>query len=131
MSVHFVTAILSICFNALLRVSCCHWGCPSLKGRPHCKALFCPSSLRSMSTGDFQDALSALFGKDAPKLSPSVIARLTADWQAEYERWQRRDLSARRYVYVCAVEDHSECMLVLIGATISPRKRSQTQNFID
>jgi len=29
-----------------------------------------------------------------------VISRLTAEWQGEYERWQKRDLSARRYVYV-------------------------------
>ena len=56
--------------------------------------------LRGISTGDFQEALAALLGKDAPNLSPSVIARLTAAWQAEYEAWQRRDLSARRYVYV-------------------------------
>lgn len=86
--------------------------------------------LRGISTGDFQDALSALLGKDAPNLSPSVIARLTADWQAEYERWQRRDLSVRRYVYLWAdgvylqarMEDHSECMLVLIGATPEGKK---------
>ncbi|MBY9045617.1 transposase, partial [Pseudomonas fluorescens] len=81
--------------------------------------------LRGISTGDFQDALSALLGKDAPNLSPSVITALKADWQDEYERWQRRDLSARRYVYVWAdgvylqarMEDHGECILVLIGAT--------------
>ena len=59
-----------------------------------------------------------------------MIARLTAEWQAEYEHWQRRDLSARRYVYVWAdgvylqarMEDHAECMLVLIGATPEGRK---------
>jgi len=81
--------------------------------------------LRGVSTGDFQEALAALLGKDAPNLSPSVITRLTAEWQAEYERWQARDLSARRYVYVWAdgvylqarMEEHAECMLVLIGAT--------------
>ena len=86
--------------------------------------------LRGISTGDFQDALSTLLGKDAPNLSPSVIAGLKADWQAEYDRWQRRDLSARRYVYVWAdgvylqarMEDHSECILVLIGATPEGRK---------
>jgi hypothetical protein len=32
--------------------------------------------LRGISTGDFQEALSALLGKDAPNLSPPVIARL-------------------------------------------------------
>src|SRR6266404_7644164 len=56
--------------------------------------------LRGISTGDFQEALTALLGKDAPNLSPAVISRLTAEWQGEYERWQKRDLSARRYVYV-------------------------------
>jgi putative transposase len=33
--------------------------------------------LRGVSTGDFQEALAALLGKDAPNLSPAVIARLT------------------------------------------------------
>ncbi len=86
--------------------------------------------LRGVPTGDFQEALAALLGRDAPNLSPSVIARLTAEWQAEYVRWQTRDLSARRYVYVWAdgvylqarMEDHAECMLVLIGATPEGRK---------
>ena len=58
--------------------------------------------LRGVSTGDFQEALAALLGKDAPNLSPAVIARLTAEWQADYDAWRRRDLSARRYVYVWA-----------------------------
>ena len=38
--------------------------------------------LRGVSTGDFQEALAALLGKDAPNLSPAVITRLTAEWQA-------------------------------------------------
>ena len=58
--------------------------------------------LRGLSTGDFQEVLAALLGKDAPNLSPSAITRLTGEWQAEYERWQARDLSARHYVYVWA-----------------------------
>ncbi len=86
--------------------------------------------LRGISTGDFQEALAALLGENAPNLSPAVISRLTAEWQGEYERWQKRDLSARRYVYVWAdgvflqarMEDHGECMLVLIGATPEGRK---------
>jgi putative transposase len=55
--------------------------------------------LRGISTGDFQEALSALLGTDAPNLSPAVISRLTAEWKEEYARWQKRDLSARHYVY--------------------------------
>ena len=41
--------------------------------------------LRGVSTGDFQEALAALLGKDAPNLSPSVVSRLTAEWQVEYD----------------------------------------------
>jgi transposase-like protein len=86
--------------------------------------------LRGVSTGDFQEALTALLGKDAPNLSPAVIARLTAEWQADYDAWQKRDLSARRYLYVWAdgvylqarMEDNAECMLVLIGATPEGKK---------
>ena len=86
--------------------------------------------LRGVSTGDFQEALSALLGKDAPNLSPSVIGRLKEEWAADYARWQRRDLSARRYVYIWAdgvylqarMEPVAECMLVIIGATPEGRK---------
>lgn len=41
--------------------------------------------LKGISTGDFQDALSAIMGPDAPNLSPSVISRLTAGWQVQYD----------------------------------------------
>src|SRR4029079_2868486 len=44
--------------------------------------------LRGISTGDFQEALAALLGKGAPNLSPSVLARLKGDWQADHEHWQ-------------------------------------------
>jgi transposase-like protein len=86
--------------------------------------------LRGISTGDFQEALAALLGKGAPNLSPSVIGRLKEEWQADYERWQRRDLSSRRYVYIwtdgvylqARMEDNAACMLVVIGATPEGRK---------
>ena len=41
--------------------------------------------LRGISTGNFGEALSALLGRDAPNLSPSVIGRLKETWQDEYE----------------------------------------------
>src|SRR3954465_13725343 len=100
--------------------------CPTGRAGPGASTRSCRSSnLRGVSTGDFQEALAALLGRDAPNLSPSVIARLSGEWQAEYEHWQRRDLSARRYVYLWAdgvylqarMEEHAECMLVMIGAT--------------
>ncbi len=86
--------------------------------------------LRGVSMGDFGEALAALLGKDAPNLSPSAIARLRGEWEADHALWQRRDLSARRYVYVWAdgvylqarMEPQAECMLVLIGATPEGKK---------
>jgi putative transposase len=86
--------------------------------------------LRGISAGDFQEALGVLLGKDAPNLSPSVIARLKETWADDYARWQKRDLSARRYVYVWAdgvylqarMEPVAECMLVMIGATPEGKK---------
>jgi Transposase, Mutator family len=86
--------------------------------------------LRGVSTGDFQKALAALLGKDTPNLSPAVISWLTAEWQADYDAWQKRDLSARRYVYVWAdgvylqarMEEAAKCMLVLAGATPEGKK---------
>src|SRR6187399_3778755 len=86
--------------------------------------------LRGVSTGDFQEVLTALLGKNAPNLSPAVITRLTAEWQADYDAWQKRDLSARRYVYLWAdgvylqarMEAAAECMLVLLGATPEGKK---------
>jgi putative transposase len=53
--------------------------------------------LRGISAGDFQEALAALLGKDAPNLSAAVIARLKSEWEGEYRQWQKRDLSARHY----------------------------------
>ena len=54
--------------------------------------------LKGISTGDFSEAPAALLGPDAPGLSASTITRLKADWWDTYERWSKRDLSARRYV---------------------------------
>ena len=56
--------------------------------------------LKGISTGGFQEALTALLGREAPGLSASTISRLKAVWQEEHGRWSRRDLSNRRYVYL-------------------------------
>ena len=86
--------------------------------------------LRGISSGDFQEALSALLGKNAPALSAQALARLKAEWAGEHDRWRQRDLSARRYVYLWAdgvylqgrMEHEKQCILVLIGATPEGRK---------
>ena len=80
--------------------------------------------LRGVSTSDFQEALAALLGKDAPNLSPAVISRLTAEWPADYDVWvEARSLGTAIRVRVGRMglpagrmEDNAECMLVLIGA---------------
>ena len=93
--------------------------------------------LKGISTGDFAEALVALLGKDAPGLSASTISRLKEAWTDDHNRWKRRDLSARRYVYIWAdgiylqarLEDEKQCILVLIGAT--PEGRKELIGFTD
>jgi putative transposase len=93
--------------------------------------------LKGLSTGDFEEALAALLGKDAPGLSASTIARLKEAWIDEHDRWKKRDVSTRRYVYIWAdgihlqarLEDEKQCILVLIGAT--PEGRKELLGFTD
>ncbi len=85
--------------------------------------------LKGISTGDFSEALSALVGKDAPGLSASTISRLKDVWQQDFEQWQNRDLSDKRYAYIwadgiyCNVRmEERQCLLVIIGATKDGKK---------
>ena len=85
--------------------------------------------LKGVSTNDFSEALSALVGKEAPGLSAPTISRLKAVWKQDLERWQKRDLSLKRYVYIwadgvyCNVRlEEKQCLLVIIGATAEGKK---------
>ncbi len=97
---------------------------------PSLEALLPVLYLRGVSSGDFQEALSALLDPDAPNLSPSAIGRLKAKWDAEHLAWQERDLTGKRYVYMWAdgiylqarMESRAECMPVIIGATPEGKK---------
>jgi len=58
-------------------------------------------------------------------LSAPTISRLKTLWHHEFEQWQKRDLSGKRYVYfwVDGVYsnvrmDDRQCLLVIIGATL-------------
>jgi transposase-like protein len=80
--------------------------------------------LKGISTGDFSEALAAIVGKDAPGLSAPTISRLKTVWQQEFQQWQKRNLSEKRYVYFwadgiyCNVRmDDKQCLLVIMGAT--------------
>src|SRR6185503_5606092 len=93
--------------------------------------------LKGISSGDFEDALSALLGKDAGGLSASTIMRLKEAWSDEHARWSKRDLSAKRYVYFwvdgihvqARLEDDAQCLLVIIGAT--PEGKKELVGLID
>jgi putative transposase len=86
--------------------------------------------LKGISTGDFEEALGALLGKDAGGLSASTIGRLKEAWADEQARWLDRDLSGKRYVYFwvdgiyvqARLEDDAQCLLVIIGATAEGKK---------
>src|SRR4029077_18103680 len=56
--------------------------------------------LKGISPSAFSEALAALLGKDAAGLSASAIGRLKDGWLDEHTAWQKRDLSAKRYVYI-------------------------------
>src|ERR1700726_1344116 len=93
--------------------------------------------LKGISTGDFEEALIALLGKDAGGLSASTIGRLKEAWSGEHTRWSKRDLSAKRYVYFwvdgihvqARLEEAAQCLLVIIGAT--PEGKKELVGLID
>lgn len=80
--------------------------------------------LKGVSTGDFSEALAALLGPNVPGLSAKTITRLKADWWTDYEAWQKRDLSHRRFLYIWAdgvyfkprMAEERQCVLVIVGA---------------
>ena len=86
--------------------------------------------LKGLSTGDFSEALAALLGKDARGLSAATISRLKEVWKGEYEHWTRRDLHGKNFVYLWVdgvhfgvrLDDASQCILVVIGATAEGKK---------
>src|SRR5207248_7963847 len=92
-----------------------------------------PAKAGGISTGGFEEALAALLGKDAGGLSASTIARLRDVWADEHTRWQKRDLSVKRYVYFWAdgihvqarLENDAQCLLVIIGATPEGNKEAR------
>jgi putative transposase len=87
--------------------------------------------LKGLSTGDFSTALTALLGQDAPGLSAATISRLKEVWKEEQQQWSRRDLAGKKFVYLWVdgvhfgvrLEDASQCILVVIGATTDGKKQ--------
>jgi hypothetical protein len=72
-------------------------------------------------------------GGDESTRAVGAIARLKKVWVDEQKRWNERDLSTKRYVYMWAdgihvlarLEDDAQCILVIIGATPEGKKEHQ------
>jgi transposase-like protein len=85
--------------------------------------------VEGLATRDFEPALRFLVGESAP-LSPSSISRLNKIFKTEYEKWEKRDLSKLKIVYVWAdgiylkagIADEKRCLLVIIGVDITGKK---------
>jgi transposase-like protein len=86
--------------------------------------------LRGISTNNFSEALSAIFGENAPGLSAANIARMKEIWEKEYRDWNARRFDEIRYVYIWAdgiyfnirLDEARPCLLVIMGATENGRK---------
>jgi transposase-like protein len=85
--------------------------------------------LHGLCTGDFAPALTEFFGSQAG-LSPSVITRLTTQWQDEHRAFMARSLADRDYVYVWVDGVHFNvrlaqdrlCCLVIVGVRLDGTK---------
>ena len=79
--------------------------------------------LHGLAHGDFDLALRGLLGDGAP-LSPASIARLKANWQAEYEVWKTRAVEELDVVYLwvdgvyvkAGLEKDKAAILVVLAA---------------
>jgi transposase-like protein len=89
--------------------------------------------LKGISTGDFSEALQSLTGAPVDGVSANTIVRLKDNWTKDFEAWNSRDLSGKKYVYVWAdgihvnvrledPENQRQCILVLMGATADGEK---------
>ena len=101
---------------------------PYLRKTPSLEALYPWLYLKGISTGDFGEALQALLGPEARGLSATMITRLKAVWEQEYQDSSKRSLAHRSYAYVWAdgvyfnvrledTDNKRQCILVLMGAT--------------
>jgi len=101
-----------------------------MRKTPSIEAVITTLYLKGISTGNFQEALEAILGKNARGLSPTNITRLKQVWELDYKKWKARDLSGKRYVYVWVdgiyfnvrLDKDRPCLLVIIGALPDGKK---------
>ena len=102
---------------------------PYLKRTKNIEELIPWLYLRGISTGDMQPALVSLLGEQAKGLSANSVSRLKSTWEIEYQKWSKRSLAKRRYVYIWADGIYSKirmddklCLLVIMGVDETGRK---------
>jgi len=102
---------------------------PYLKKTRRLEAVLPWLYLKGVSTNDFDEALSALFGESARGLSPSTISRLKSVWQKDYKAFCERDWRGHEMVYlwadgiyIYARSADRSCVLVVIGCDAHGRK---------
>jgi len=86
--------------------------------------------LKGISSGHMSEPLASILGPAAAGLSASNIVRLKARWEQDYQNWNRRDFSVKRYVYFWVdgihfnvrLDGERSCILVIMGANESGRK---------
>jgi putative transposase len=86
--------------------------------------------LKGISTGDFQEALTALLGPNAKGVSAPTISRLKRSWENEHQDWAKGSLAKKRYVYWWVDGIHfnirgegaRSCILVVVGVTENGHK---------
>ena len=86
--------------------------------------------LKGVSTNDFGEALTALFGESVGGLSPASIRRLKEGWEREYAQWRERAWQGEEFVYLWADGIYvnvrgaeRRCLLVVVGCDARGRKR--------
>ena len=86
--------------------------------------------LKGISTNDFGEALTALFGESVKGLSAATIARLKGGWEREYAQWRKCDWGGEEFVYLWADGIYvnvrggeRRCLLVVVGCDARGRKR--------
>jgi len=102
---------------------------PYLKKTRRLEAVLPWLYLKGVSTNDFDEALTALFGESVRGLSPATISRLKSVWQQDYKAFCERDWHGHQMVYLWAdgiyINARSadrRCVLVLIGCDGHGRK---------
>ena len=91
--------------------------------------LFPKLFVEGLATRDFEPALRALVGEDAP-LSPSAVSRLNKKFAAEFAEWKQKPVN-EEIVYVWAdgvylkagIADEKLCALVIIGVNRFGKKK--------